>query len=120
MSNPCLAQREQSCCQESASELCSKAIEMLNQSIDEPTKALEAEVDRADRVLVRLRDCLIDRLRQEEEHHEVNRLRKTLLKINTALSLVVAVEYPAGGIHRKMLGEAKEVLTNIQEAEFME
>ena len=68
------------------------------------------EVDVAERAIVRLRDNLIDQLRQENSETEARRLRTKLERLNVAISLIVGVEYPAAGIQQQLLDQAYDAL----------
>ena len=67
-------------------------------------------VDGIERALVRLRDNLIDQLRQNKSPAETRRLRAKLDQANVAISLIMGVEYPAAGIQQQLLDQAYEVL----------
>jgi hypothetical protein len=92
-------------------DLCTQARTMIAQALQQQPPQLGQEVDEIERTIVRLRDALITRLRQEQAAGaDAARTRRALDPVNTALSLVVGVEYPAGGIHRKLLEQAATVL----------
>ncbi len=71
-----------------------------------PPAELKAEVDVAERAIVALRDALIVSLRSASEAGA----RRALDQVNIALSLVVGLEYPMGGLQRSMLEGARSVL----------
>ncbi len=85
----------------------------LEESYDKPPAELKEEVDRAEVKIVRLRDCLIQLLREEGDSPQAPQWRSALDRANTALSFVVGVEYPATGIHRQALGEARQILQGL-------
>ena len=75
---------------------------------------LKKEVDEAERRVVKLRNCLIDRLRQDSGSSGPSRWRKPLDRVNVALSLIAAIDYPATGIRRRHLEDAQQVLRSIE------
>ncbi|MCA1647317.1 MAG: hypothetical protein LC797_18285, partial [Chloroflexi bacterium] len=81
------------------SQLCEEAIRLLGDALGKPPAELKAEVDVLERTIVALRDALIDRLRQTP----TDPVRSTVDRVNVALSLVVGLEYPVGGLDRNML-----------------
>jgi hypothetical protein len=87
-------------------ELCQHALDVLGDALQRPPGELKAEVDDAERAVVRLRDELIERYRANPEP----RTRSSLDKVNAALSVIVGLEYPMGGIQRKMLEQAESAL----------
>jgi hypothetical protein len=95
----------------SLGDLCAQAQVMIAAALQQQPPRFGQEVDEIERTIVRLRDALIARLRQEQAAGaDTARTRRALDPVNTALSLVVGVEYPAGGIHRKLLEQAATVL----------
>jgi hypothetical protein len=87
-----------------------QAVAELERALRLPPRELGEEVDEAERTVVRLRDCLIDRLRQDSATAEAPRWRAALDRVNAALSLIVGVEYPAAGLQRKSLEQARDTL----------
>ena len=87
-------------------DLCREAIQLLSDAIDKPPTELKAEVDEAERAVVALRDELIERWRATSAVD----VRQALDSANVALSLIVGLEYPMGGLQRGMLDEARTVL----------
>ena len=86
---------------------CEEIIRRLDRAVDEPAAKLSEDVDDAERALVRVRDRLIDDWRS-------GRPRPSALDhINVALSLVIGVEYPLGGLHRNTLRQARDVVTTV-------
>ena len=73
---------------------------------------LGQEVDTAERLVVRLRDCLIEWIRPGDSAG--HRWQTALDQVNAALSLIVGVEYPAVGIQRSLLEQARESLKALQ------
>ena len=87
-------------------ELCDEAVRLLDDALGKPPAELKAEVDVAERAVVALRDGLI--VRRRESPSEAVQAR--LDQVNVALSLVVGLEYPLGGLQRQMLDQARSVL----------
>ncbi len=113
MDKPLKAAGRISCRDEEILRLFHEAKEEIDSAYEKPPKELKAEVDRAEVKIVRLRDCLIHRLRQEGDSTPANRWRSALDRANVALSFVVGVEYPATGIHRNALDKARQVLNGL-------
>lgn len=95
-------------------------IQLTKEVVDEIESALKMEphqlgkeVDSAEVRVARLRDCLIEKLRQEKGV-EAAKLKPVLDNVNAALSFIVGVEYPATGIHREYLKKARSILKQIQ------
>ncbi len=88
------------------SDLRQDAIQMMDDALKKPPTELKAEVDAVERKVAALRDQLIDRFRaapDEATRHELD-------GVNAALSLIVGLEYPVGGIQREMLKLARSAL----------
>ena len=92
--------------------------ERFNQTLDlleellklEPYKRYQ-EVDEAERAIVQLRDDLIGKLRSMQGDSPQKEQTQALLeRVNVALSLVVALEYPATGIQQGPLQDAYDYL----------
>jgi hypothetical protein len=86
---------------------CREAIRCLDRAMAELPAKLSEDVDEAERVLARVRDRLIELARRER------RRPVALDRVNVALSLVVGVEYPLGGLHRDVVRQAREVVADI-------
>ena len=93
--------------------ICREAMSLLEQDMELPSGELENKLGDAERVLVRLRDELIGHTRREGSNSV---WRSALEQVNTAISLVVAVEFPAAGVHAEYLKGAREVLRRAEEA----
>ncbi len=85
---------------------CLQAIAALERALH----ASPIEADVAERAVVRARDDLIMRLRAGDSPGEMGRQRALLDRFNTALSLIVAIEYPVSGIHHEMIQDALNAL----------
>lgn len=77
-------------------------------------RKLGKEVDFAEVRVAKLRDCLIDRIRNETAQAGPSPWKPVLEQVNTALSFIVGVEYPATGIHRNLLEQGLDVLKQVQ------
>jgi hypothetical protein len=80
--------------------------------LQKPPVELKSEVDDAERAVVRLRDELIERWRSEPQEPT----GRALEQVNVALSLIVGLEYPMGGIERKLLEDAHHALQSALDA----
>jgi hypothetical protein len=89
---------------------CQEALASLNRLLEVAPHLRFEEVDITEREIVRLRDDLIDRLRQDSTSQEAGRLRAALEHVNAAVSLVAGVEYPGAGIQQRLLEGAQEAL----------
>lgn len=87
-------------------DLQSEAICLLDEALNKPPTELKHEVDSAERAVVALRDNLIDQLRTSGAAG----VTAELDSVNAALSLIVGLEYPMGGLQRDMLKQARLVL----------
>ncbi len=96
-------------------DLCQKAIEVLDQAFEVPIGELESKVDQVERIVLGIRDRLIAQARATGQGPEHSRLRKSLEQVNIAVTLLAGVEYPASGIQRNYMEQAKKTLKNIQE-----
>lgn len=90
--------------------LCRKAIEKLDDALDENPRELTHEVDIAEIAVAGLRDRLIDELRRAESPSDAAEIRRFLDPVNTAISLIAGVVYPSGGIQRSIVEEARKLL----------
>ena len=91
-------------------------VDELEQALSLPPLDLGQEVDQAERRIVRLRDALIEALRAQSSSPDAPRWRTALEQVNAALSLVAGVEYPAAGIQRKLLEQARDSLRRLQDS----
>ncbi len=104
---------ELSCRDEDLQRLCREAADELDSAYRMKPRKLGKEVDFAETRIVRLRDCLITRLRRGNGSQDALRWRPVLDRVNMALSFVVSVEYPVRAIHRKHLEEARKILNDV-------
>ena len=86
---------------------CEEIIRRLERAVNEPAVQLSEEVDEAERALTRVRDRLIEAGRRGRPW------RSALARLNVALSLVIGVEYPLGGLHRNSLRQACDVIAGV-------
>lgn len=115
MKNPPRSERKLSFHNDELLKLLGEAKDEIDKAYSLPPRQVGKEVDFAEVRIARLRDCLIERLRQEEDPGELERWRSALQRVNVALSYVVGVEYPATGLHRELLKQAREVLGGVAE-----
>jgi hypothetical protein len=86
---------------------------MLDQALYHPPMQLGKEVDDVEQMVTRLRDTLIHHLRRNSTSSAAPRWRAALARINMALSLIVGVEYPAAGIQRSSIEQARDTLAQM-------
>ncbi len=91
-------------------EQCKGVVASLDRLLEASPYPRFQELGIAEQAIVRLRDDLIERLRQDGASDETPRLRGLLNRANIAISLVVGVEYPAAGVKRPMLEMARDAL----------
>lgn len=84
-------------------------IEIFNGLQDKEPQEFIAGLRENELKLVSLRDILMDVPRKERSPDQKTRLEK----INTALSLVIALEYPVSELERKKLKDATELLKTL-------
>ncbi len=89
------------------------AVAAIERALQLPPLQLNLEVDAAERAVVHMRDHLIDRLRQDGTAAEAPGWRAMLKQVNTALSLIVGVEYPSVGERPKPLEQARDLLQGL-------
>jgi hypothetical protein len=87
-------------------DLYQEAMRLVEDALDKPPAELRAEVDEAERAVAALRDELIERWRVQPTHD----VRHSLDRVNVALSLLIGLEYPVGGVQRDMLDQARGAL----------
>jgi hypothetical protein len=80
-----------------------RCLAQLEDALARPPDQLGEEVDQVERELATLRDELIADLR-------ANGRRAGLDQVNAVLSLVVGLEYPATGIQRTLIEQARDAL----------
>lgn len=68
-----------------------------------PDEYSGAEVDEVETLVVRMRDRIITRLRQNPTSGDTQPQRLSLERLNAVLSLLIDVEYPAAGIQRSAI-----------------
>jgi hypothetical protein len=93
-------------------DLCDQAIRLMEDALRKPPAELKAEVDVVERAVVMLRNSLIARRRESPSEQVEARLEQ----VNVALSLIVGLEYPIGGLQRPMLEQAQSVLQAVRGA----
>lgn len=86
-----------------------EVIEKFNELQDKESQEFIAGVRENELKLVELRDNIMDVPRQQRSPDQKERLEK----INTALSLVIALEYPVSSLERSKLKDATELLKTL-------
>ncbi len=102
------------CKKEELIQLCQEAMQELKNACAMEARKLGKEVDFAEMRVARLRDCLIDQIRSETTSSGASPWKPILNQVNTTLSFIVGVEYPAMGIHRNLLEQGLQVLKQVQ------
>ena len=92
---------------------CRQIIEKLDRATRLHPREIKTVVDEIQRDIVRLRNSLIEQLRQAQSSPMSSRPHTSLDAVNTALSLVVGVEYPVTAIQRSLLEQARDTLNKI-------
>jgi hypothetical protein len=119
MSGDSIQQERQNAAQRTLAEQCRHAAGLLARAQMDQPRHLSEDVDEAERAVVFLRDRLIGELRGAAGNAEAARWRAALTHVNGALSLVVGVEYPAGGVQRTLLGQAEGALQSLLGTELL-
>lgn len=96
-------------------DLQAEAMRLIDNALAKPPTELSAEVDDAERAVAALRDALIDRFRQAP----TSDLRRNLDGANVALSYLVGLEYPMGGLQRDMLQQARAALADVRTSDLL-
>jgi hypothetical protein len=91
---------------------CQRVIEKIERASSLHARDLQASIDDISRVLVELRDRLIDRLRTSEAPAQ-RQYRRALDGVNVAMSLVIGVGYPVTSVQRKHLEHARSTLAEV-------
>jgi protein NrfD len=94
---------------------CQDAIDALDGALDLPPRQLGREIDQVENTIVQIRDRLIEQLRHDGDSSVATRQRTALEHLNGALSLVTGIEYPAAGIQRSSIEEARDILVRVLE-----
>ncbi|MGE3271108.1 MAG: hypothetical protein AB7P40_20315 [Chloroflexota bacterium] len=90
-----------------------RALDVMEGALEESPSELKQDIDVAERAIAELRDGLILALRADPDGPAAKRRRQVLDAANVSLSLVAGVEYPSGGIQRRMLEQACDVLRRV-------
>ncbi len=92
---------------------CNHARERLERTAHLPPSEIVREVDHIEKLLTSMRDALIERLRVTHQSSTADRDRAALERLNAAISLIIAAEYPIGAIERSTLVKARDLLGQI-------
>ncbi len=92
---------------------CREAIAHLEQAYMAPPLQLTRDASAAGRIVVKLRDRMVEQLRQDGNGAETEKKKKALDRLNIALTLIVGVEYPSVGVRRKPIEQARDLLESI-------
>lgn len=102
----------------SLTEQCRRIIEKLERVESLHAREIEKEIAQIQRDVARLRDRLIERLRNAQIISAAGRREAGLDTVNMALSLIVAVEYPVTSIQRSALKQARDILKPLTARDF--
>jgi hypothetical protein len=97
----------------SAETKCQEAVAQLDKALDAAPKEVIEHVRQAAQATVQVRDGMIDQLRTPLTIPRTKELHARLDRVNTALSCIAGVEYPSGGIHHKLLKQARKALKEL-------
>ncbi len=89
---------------------CREAVIEIEKALQLPRQEVGRQVDHILRLVVSVRDGLIEQMHQDGGRPD---LRPALDRVNAALSLIAAVEYPAAGVQRKPLEQARDALQGL-------
>ena len=94
----------------SIADQCRAATEKIERAMAKHGREFIREMDEVERMIVQLRDTLIDRLRRDEADGPNH---AALERINNALSMIIGLEYPIAGIRRDTLEQVRNTLAGI-------
>lgn len=92
---------------------CRGAITVLERALIAPPLQLTNDAGEAARMVVKMRDRIIEWLRQDTRGAEAENRKEALNRLNTALTLIVGVQYPSAGMRRKPIEQARDILKSI-------
>ena len=90
-----------------------QALAELEKALAASGRDMEEPANDAERATVRMRDALIECLRERGGGQEALRWRQALAHANAAISLIAGVEFSASGMQRKKLEQARKSLKNL-------
>ncbi len=91
-----------------------EAIVLLEHAQHAPPLEAIHDGEEAGRLVARMRDGLIERLRAEKDEQVRARLRRTLNQLNAALSFVAAIEFPLSATRRGPIERARSMLAELE------
>ena len=92
---------------------CRDAVDSLERAMAAPPLQLTKEANNTTRILTKMRDKINEWLRQEGRVGDADSYQRALSRLNSALAQLSALQYPANGIRRKPIQQAREVLQSI-------
>ncbi len=92
---------------------CRDAIAILEQALVAPPLQLTKDAGAAARIVVKMRDRIIEWQRQDGSGADADKRKEALNRLNTALTLIVGVQYPSTGVRRKPIEQARDLLQSI-------
>ncbi len=93
-----------------------RATAALERALHLPPLQVSREADIAERAIVRARDQLILRLHQNAEQADTSQWRETLNQVNAALSLIISLEYPIGGVPRESIEHTLRLIQTLPQS----
>lgn len=94
---------------------CREAIRAVDRSLELHPRLLQERAREAKRAVVRVRDDLIETLRAARSPAEREPIGRLLDDANVVLSLLIGVEYPAAGVQRNIVAQARDRLRALVE-----
>jgi hypothetical protein len=92
---------------------CRDAVAALERAIAAPPLQLTREANNTVRMILRMRDKMNEWLRQEGRVGDENAYLRAINRLNSALALLTNMQYPATGIRRKPVEQARDMLQSI-------
>lgn len=98
---------------------CKEAIQRLDRAVQLAPSEIVREVDHIEKLVTAVRESLIQRLRDNEASSTTTRDRAALERLNAAISLIIAGEYPIGAIERSTLAKARDLLAELLDEDLL-
>ncbi len=90
-----------------------EAAQALGRAVDAPPLDVQVHASQAEKLVVRARDELIDRLHQKPDDPQGKEWNGRLAQVNGILSLIVGIEYPSSFVRRELITQAREHLEGL-------
>lgn len=92
---------------------CRDAVAALERAMAAPPLQLTREANNTVRVILKMRDKMNEWLRQEGRVWDESSYARAISRLNAALALLTNLQYPATGIRRKPVEQARDMLQSI-------